>query len=414
MKPEERLGQRLKAARLDRKLSQDAVANILEIPRTAVVKIESGARLVSSRELSKLAELYNRQESSFFSNAKEIEDPLQALYRSSHHFEELPEDRDCIKEIANICKVGAFLANELGVSRTISVPIYKPQAPKNVREASEQGTEVAEEERRRLGLGNQPIADVSRILSDQLIWAASADLPNEVSGVFLNHAEFGIAIIVQECDVRERRRFSYAHEYAHALLDRDLSWTVSSRDNRSDLSEVRANSFAAAFLMPEEGLRHFLDLFNKGGSSRREQQVYDPLVDELGVSAMIRERSVAAHRRLSFEHIARIAFQFGVSYQAAAYRLRNLDYFNSKELDSFLSVSSEGAKLVSYFGSESEKLNQDDNRSSKIPRSLGNEILFLVFEAYRKEKISYGRFCEIINMIESDPDSILKLIKREL
>ena len=84
-----------------------------------------------------------------------------------------------------------------------------------------------------------------------------ADFPNGMSGMFLRHSSIGMVILVNYEHPRARKRFSYAHEYAHALLDRNLSVTVTTEGNRSDLIEVRANAFAAAFLMPEDGVNAF-------------------------------------------------------------------------------------------------------------------------------------------------------------
>jgi transcriptional regulator with XRE-family HTH domain len=54
------LGTRLKEAREYLELSQDEVARILDIPRTAVSLMEAGQRKVDAIELKKLAEIYQR------------------------------------------------------------------------------------------------------------------------------------------------------------------------------------------------------------------------------------------------------------------------------------------------------------------------------------------------------------------
>lgn len=54
------LGTRLKEAREYLELSQDEVARILEIPRTAISLMEAGQRKVEAIELKKLAEIYQR------------------------------------------------------------------------------------------------------------------------------------------------------------------------------------------------------------------------------------------------------------------------------------------------------------------------------------------------------------------
>lgn len=54
------LAQRLKEAREYLELSQDEIARVLEVPRTAISLIESGQRKVEAIELKNLAQLYQR------------------------------------------------------------------------------------------------------------------------------------------------------------------------------------------------------------------------------------------------------------------------------------------------------------------------------------------------------------------
>jgi len=54
------LGSRLKEAREYLNLSQDEVAKILKVPRSAVSMMEAGQRKVDAIELQKLAEIYQR------------------------------------------------------------------------------------------------------------------------------------------------------------------------------------------------------------------------------------------------------------------------------------------------------------------------------------------------------------------
>ena len=59
------LGNRLKEAREYLELSQDEVARVLNLPRTAISLMETGTRKVEAIELKKLAEIYE-QPISFF------------------------------------------------------------------------------------------------------------------------------------------------------------------------------------------------------------------------------------------------------------------------------------------------------------------------------------------------------------
>lgn len=54
------LGTRLKEAREYMELSQDEVARILDVPRTAISLMEAGQRKVEAIELKKLGEIYQR------------------------------------------------------------------------------------------------------------------------------------------------------------------------------------------------------------------------------------------------------------------------------------------------------------------------------------------------------------------
>lgn len=55
-----RLGERLREARKYLGLNQEEVAELLKIPRTALVDIESGQRRVEAIELTRLAKLYRQ------------------------------------------------------------------------------------------------------------------------------------------------------------------------------------------------------------------------------------------------------------------------------------------------------------------------------------------------------------------
>ena len=58
-------------------------------------------------------------------------------------------------------------------------------------------------------------------------------------------------------------------------MDRDRDLQVSTTGNSGDLVERRANAFAAAFLLPEDGVEHFLTNIDKGRTTRQTQVVYD-------------------------------------------------------------------------------------------------------------------------------------------
>jgi transcriptional regulator with XRE-family HTH domain len=70
------LGTRLKEGREYLELSQDEVARILDIPRTAVSLMETGQRKVEAIELKKLAEIYQRPIGYFTGESEIIHAPV--------------------------------------------------------------------------------------------------------------------------------------------------------------------------------------------------------------------------------------------------------------------------------------------------------------------------------------------------
>lgn len=88
----QQIGKRLRAARDYLGLSQELVAQHLDVPRAAVSAMEHGQRKVSSVELRKLAQLYGRPVGYFLG---EEEDPVleadevsSALFRATRKLSE--------------------------------------------------------------------------------------------------------------------------------------------------------------------------------------------------------------------------------------------------------------------------------------------------------------------------------------
>ena len=79
------LGQRLRDAREYVGLSQDEVADALELSRPAVTNMESGARKVAATELQRMSQLYGRTVD-YFLNGSELpaESKVAYLARALH------------------------------------------------------------------------------------------------------------------------------------------------------------------------------------------------------------------------------------------------------------------------------------------------------------------------------------------
>ena len=402
------LGRRLRAAREARGLSQLVVADALGLPRTAVTQLEAGRRSVSTLELTRLSQLYLRPVTDFLQEhaADEDGDVLVALYRVAPGLEEDPSTHKQVARYVNLCREGVRLERLLGTERRAGPPSYETRVPHYSGEAVSQGERAAEQERRRIGVGNAPIADVSELIASQGIWASGVELPNMMSGLFLRHPTIGLAILVNSSHPRGRKRFSYAHEYAHALLDRDRNITISSTDNSSEMVERRANAFAAAFLMPRHGVYDALRSLDKGMPSRQEQTVFDVAS---GGHLEAELRLPARSQRITCKDIAILAYHFGVSYQAALYRLRSLQYLSHAESQELLDQEDFGREYLKALDMFDDVGEPEQRRY--WDRELRGEIAHLAIEAYRRGEISRGTVLELSETLGIDGDILLRLAK---
>ena len=70
---------------------------------------------------------------------------------------------------------GVVLEKLLGQALRTGPPVYDVRAPRTVGEAVTQAEQIAEEERRRLNIGNAPLSDVSELIGSQGIWASGLE-----------------------------------------------------------------------------------------------------------------------------------------------------------------------------------------------------------------------------------------------
>lgn len=399
------LGERLRSARERRGISQQAVAEALGLPRTAVTNMETGKRTVSTLELTRMAEIYGQSAAYFFgeSDTETQEDISVVLHRALPEMAERPEIDHAVGHIVDLCREGASLKTMLDQATEQAVPDYSNRMS-HVSDAIRQGQHVAQEERRRLGLGNAPISNIAETIADQGIWTAATDLPDSLSGFFVNHPTVGVAILVNAGHWPVRRRFSYAHEYAHALFDRDDAITTTRRENASELVEKRANAFAAAFLMPAEGVSEQLAQLDKGRPSRLAEIIFDVANNE-SMEAEIRPRP--GSQAITYQDVAALARHFGVSYEAAVWRLKSLGHINQPETEALIQQKDVGKRYIKLLGYTNIL---DEGEHGPPPEfELRNQLTRLALEAYRQGEISRGRVSEISRKLAISPVDMIEL-----
>jgi Zn-dependent peptidase ImmA (M78 family)/transcriptional regulator with XRE-family HTH domain len=397
------LGSRLRAARDRRGLSQQAVADALGLPRTAITNIETGARAVSTLEITKLAELYGQTPAYFLAaNEQEVEDLLVVLHRAAPEIEGTPEIKNEVSRILDLYREGAALRSLLDQVSEQTLPNYAGKLS-SVGDAIRQGETVAQEERRRLGLGIAPVTNIVETISDQGIWTAGTDLPKDFSGLFVNHPSIGLAILINANHKPGRRRFSCAHEYAHALFDRGETITTTRSQNATQLAEKRANAFAAAFLIPAGGVADHLRQLDKGLPSRQSQTLFD-VANDTQMEAELRTRP--GSQAITYQDVASIARRFGVSYEAAVWRLKSLGHIGSRETDALLAQKDTGNQYMHALGFDDPT--ETEMITEKPAQELRGQLVRLAVEAFRQEEISRGRLMELAKKLFSDPSVLVE------
>jgi len=113
----------------------------------------------------------------------------------------------------------------------------------------------------------KPPVDVERVAKHLGLNVVHAELGKDTSGLLVVQGPEDVRICINKEDPPTRRRFSTAHEIGHWVLKHhtkpgvhvDRGHVVLARDQRSsqgvDKTEVEANQFASALLMPERMLK---------------------------------------------------------------------------------------------------------------------------------------------------------------
>jgi Zn-dependent peptidase ImmA (M78 family)/plasmid maintenance system antidote protein VapI len=301
------VGRLLHQARLNADLSQARVAEELEVPRSAISLIESGQRSVSSIELAKLARLYGQPANAFLYSLGDALDPEpESLATSpiSRYFRGALEDpaiddRWLTREIDEF-RTYADLEQAVFGRQRFELPTYPVPSGRPY----EQGERLADQERRRLGLGASPIRSMIDLLEGEGVKTVYRRFPKslEVSGAYLFSEDLGPCVLINEREDPSRRRFTAAHEYGHFLVDREaVEGEICHASKRREHFEMRANAFAAAFLLPADG-------------------VEEALLD-LG----------AQREAVAPEDAVHLMYRFGVSFEAVLWRLVNLGWITKHQ-----------------------------------------------------------------------------------
>lgn len=381
---------RLREARETAGLTQQQAADWLGIRRPGIAEIESGKRGVKTEELARLADLYGRSLRYFAVGELAPEDRIAgALFRAGQ--QDNLELRRQAASLSRRCRLVCDAEQKLGLRRNLTpVPQYTDERVINDQTlAQAHGAYVAYQERSRLGMGARaPLGDPWGIVEAAGLHVLALELSgeHEIDGIFTRGHDGATCVGINVGKWIFRQVFTVVHEYGHALMDSDLQSEICATAQawKSDSShlyanrELRANQFAAVFLVPREALVWYFESRRKLGRDRWGQQRAE------GVTAV---------------EVVRAQDHFGVSAEMLLWRLRNEDLITAAQRGEVIGelrrVGSQNiAKSLGY-----------DWRARAQPFTRAHEI---ALDAYRKGHISLGIVAEIFG---KDKEDILERLR---
>jgi Zn-dependent peptidase ImmA (M78 family)/DNA-binding XRE family transcriptional regulator len=252
------LGQRLAEARKARGLTQEDVAEFLGYSRPTYIAMEKGERPAKADEIMRLATYFGRTVHELVRpgapvvalqpHLRGVAEKMKAgddrhLLEAIEEFQQFAEDYRQLEELMNV------------PLRTNFPPELSLDTPIDVTELAEG---VAVQERRRLGLGDQPVVHLRSILE----WDVGLrifygeKLPSAIAGMYAWTADLGCCILINRNHPPQRRRVSLVHEYGHLIVDRyKPGIDYVSMAGRKPANERFAETFGLAFLMPASSVR---------------------------------------------------------------------------------------------------------------------------------------------------------------
>jgi Zn-dependent peptidase ImmA (M78 family)/transcriptional regulator with XRE-family HTH domain len=226
------------------------VSDATGITEATLIALEAATQRPTGDEVLILADYFKCDYKFFVSNEQLA--PFEQTEKLFRKFgdEIAAADRWAIQEFLYLCECEAFLQSALGrpppraFSFTKTGSYFKGH-----------GEQAALGLRRHLGYAAHEIpVDVFDDFRTIGVHVFRRHLDNSnISGLYVKHPTAGKCVLVNYSEDVYRQRFTAAHEAGHSILDDEDDFVVSfAKWEHSDLIEVRANTFAADFVLPPE------------------------------------------------------------------------------------------------------------------------------------------------------------------
>lgn len=357
------IGFRIARLRQEIKVSRDAFATSLGLTLDDLDRIETGTY---GEPLGDIILIASKQLSVDFrylisDDIDKEEESTRTLYRALEQ-----KSSDDIRAVRRFIRL-AEAEWELEKLLVIEPRALPPPRNRTKGLHKEFGAFAAREERKRLKLEPGPIENIFNVLRSSGVRVCRQPLrDSSLSGLTVLNPRFGAAVLINFDEDLYRQFFSAAHEFGHVVMDRqtlvEQQYILSySRYSSGELLEIQANAFAAEFLLPLE------DVKSRGNEIQR-----DP-------SSTIR----------------RLAEEYRVNIRTASIQVKKAGL-----------VAGQGAKggpVLKRFDKVDPELSLDlsdrqrARRLQVLKTGISSSMLELLRRAVVEDKISLGRFAEILD-----------------
>ncbi|WP_414516538.1 ImmA/IrrE family metallo-endopeptidase [Nostoc sp. PCC 9305] len=346
------------------------------IPEYILSALENGERQPTGDEVLIFADYYLCDYQFFISNERVASfDQTETLFR--RYGEEFSkEDRWAVQEFLFLCECEEFLL-KLIPTNTCS-PFSFIKRGNNYRE---QGKEAANALRKHLGYASNEVPmniyEDFRSLGFHIFRRQLGN--SNISGLFIKHPIAGKCILVNYSEDVYRQRFTAAHESAHGILDDDQEFVISLKTDKKNLVEVRANKFAADYLMPPEFLQKIPDF-----------------------------------RAWTSEKAIKWASELKVSTEALANALKSANFISEDVEKQIKAVRVPRYLKVDPELPESLSLGSRQRRQELLKIGLSNFYVGLCFDVYEQGFISAGRVAEMLLVSKYELTEIASIYGRTI
>ena len=240
------LAARVRQAIVASGMSQQALAERIGMDPTALSKVLTGKRRLSSLELALIAD----------ATAVRVDELLDPGRHAGPHVaartqrDKSPAVDEALRRVDDFLEIDALLC-DLG----LSAPVSSLPVPVIDGTYREQAIELARSVRELAGIGDGYIEELASFCEDRLgVDVAVESLPLGLDGLSVSRGNYRLALVSSAIPAT-RQRYTLAHEIGHLAAD-DTQDVMIDEDLFGDAEqEKRANVFASSFLMPESSLR---------------------------------------------------------------------------------------------------------------------------------------------------------------